>query len=109
MLLHLLSPLALGAVQLDGDAPEGSIILGWIKPQTAQRGLPADGATDGVHRERARKEPRSIRIRLGSRLRRVLKRPLGRCRGRGSTAWGCRTESERGSGVEERGWGLCEH
>ena len=68
--LHFLSSLASGAVQLNGKAlvPQCSSILGRIKTQPAQCGFPADCAAHGVHHQRARKESRSVRIRLWSRL-----------------------------------------
>lgn len=46
--LHLLSPLALGAVQLDNKVPERSG-LGRVKPQSAQSGIPCYRTVDGVH------------------------------------------------------------
>lgn len=68
--LHFLSPLALGAVQLNGKAlvSHCSSVLGRIKTQPTQRGVPANRAVHGVHRQRARKQSRSVRIRLRSRL-----------------------------------------
>jgi hypothetical protein len=49
--LHFLSPLALGAVQINGKALVSQCsILGWIKTQPAQRGVPANRAAHGVHR-----------------------------------------------------------
>jgi hypothetical protein len=68
--LHFPSPLASGAVQLNGKAlvSQCSSILGRIKTQPTQRGVPANRAAHGVHHQRARKESRSVRIRLWSRL-----------------------------------------
>jgi len=66
VLLHFLSPLALGAIQLDCEAfKRGNIHLGRLKPQPAQGGFPADCAADGIHSLRASEEARGIRVRLG--------------------------------------------
>ncbi len=108
VLLHLPSPLALGAVQLNSEAPECRVLSG-VKSQPAQRGFPADRTVDGVHRQRAREEPRGICVRLGRCLGRVLERRLGGgARARGCPR-GCGTESEGGRGVEEGGWRLGEN
>lgn len=73
VLLHFLSPLALGAIQLDCEAlKRGNILLGRLKPQPTQRGFPADCAADGIHSLRACEEARGIRVRFGSRFRRVV-------------------------------------
>lgn len=72
--LHFLSPLAFGAVQLNGKALvlQCGGTLGRIKTQPTQRGVPANRAAHSVHHQRARKESRSVRIRLRSRLRWVV-------------------------------------
>ena len=109
VLLHLLSSLALGTIQLDGGSPERGV-LDPVKPQPAQSGFPADRTANSVHGQRAREEPRGIRIclwrGLGWILERHRLRPCG-C-GRGTTRR-CGTKSERGRGVKECSWGLGEH
>ena len=72
--LHFLSPFALGAVQFNRKAvvSQCSSTLGWIKTEATQRGVPANRAAHGVHRQRAREESCSVRIRLWGRLRWVL-------------------------------------
>lgn len=109
MFLHLLSPLAMGTVQLDGKAvalQRGSgSVLGRVKTEPTQRGIPTNRAAHGIHRQRTSEESRSVRIRLGRRLGWVLQRRLGD-RGCGSCSgawamWRCRVEGERGTGIEE--------
>ena len=109
MFLHLLSPLAPGAVQLNGKALAlqrgSSSALGWVETEPTQRGVPANCAAHGVHRQRASEESRSVGIRLGRRLGWVFERRLG---GRGCSwgccawaMWQCRAERERRTGIEE--------
>ena len=108
MLLHLPSPLTLSAVQLDREALDrgalGSAALVRVEAEPAQRGVPADGAADGVHRQGACEEPRGVRVRLGCRLGRVIERHWG-----GITGGARRAEHERRGGVEEDRCGLGEH
>src|SRR5882672_9133085 len=95
VLLHLPSPLALGAVQVDHIALEGCV-LSRVKSQPAQRGVPADRTIDGVHRQRAGKKACGVCVRLGRRLGWVFERRLGG-KGRGCAVclrW-CRIEGER--------------
>jgi hypothetical protein len=107
VLLHLPSPLAPGAIQVDRKSLEHGILglppLRRIKPQTAQRGVPADVATDGVHRQGTSEEPRGIRICFGRCLWRILE-----CGERGCLWWR-RNESERRGRVKEGGCGLGKH
>jgi len=107
VLLHLLSPLALSAVQHDREALKRSVLLSTalrrVKAKPAQRVVPANRAADGVHRQRASEEPRSVRVRFGRRLGWVIERRrpnLGVWRRR---RW---AEDERRRGVEERHCGL---
>jgi hypothetical protein len=72
MILHLLPPLALSAIQLDGDAPERGGVLGRIKPEPAQRGFPANRAANGIHRQRACEQARGIGVCLWRRFGRVV-------------------------------------
>ena len=78
--LHLLSPLALGTVKLDGKtlaSQRSSSVLGRLKTQSTQRGIPANRAAHGVHRQRASEKPRGVCICFWCRLRWVLQRSLG--------------------------------
>ena len=109
VLLHLLSPLALGAIQLDGKTLKRSSLglasFSRVEPQAAQRGIPADRTADGIHRQGTSKEPRGIGVRFGGCLGRVLERGDA-C---GGCLWRCRTKGERRQGIKERSCGLGKH
>jgi hypothetical protein len=81
VLLHLLSPLTLSAIQHDSEVLKRSVLrstsLSRVKAKPAQRVVPANRATDSVHRKRTREEPRGIRVRFRRRLGWIIERRHG--------------------------------